>query len=83
MPKSDSKFQVMFLKVLARAQGSLNRAKDIDFHLMQLIVYDVQVTEYNGFNTKIAGEAGLKLKSRTYVIYFLLINMNPDEPDTI
>ena len=46
MPKSDSKFQVIFLKVLARAQVSLNRAKDIDFHLMQLIVYDVEVTEY-------------------------------------
>ena len=34
---------------------------------MQLIVYNVEVTEYNGCNTKIAGEAGLKLKPRTYV----------------
>ena len=83
MPKSDSKFQVLPLKVLANAQVSLNRAKDIDFHFMQLIANTVEVPEYNGYNTKIAREAGQKLQPRTYVTYFPLININPAEPGTI
>ena len=45
VPKSDSKFQVLPLKVLLSAQVSLNRAKEIDFHFMQLIVNDVEVPE--------------------------------------
>ena len=35
IPKSDSKFQVLPLKVLLSPQISLSRAKDIDFHFMQ------------------------------------------------
>ena len=83
MPKSDSKIQVLPRKVLASAQVSMNAAKDIDFHFMQLIANDVEVPEYNGYNTKIVRETGQKLQPKTYVTYFPLINMNPVAPDII
>ena len=83
MPKRNSKFQVLPLKVLARARVSLNRAKDIDFNFMELIANGVEELEYNGYNTTIASKAGQKLKSRTYITYFPQIRMNPAEPDTI
>ena len=50
---------------------------------MHLIAIGVEVSEYDCYNTKIARETGQKLQPRTYVTYFSLINMNPDEPDTI
>ena len=58
MPNSSSECHVLPLKVLASAQVSLNRAKNIDFHFMQLIANDVEVPEYNSYNTKIGTEAG-------------------------
>ena len=83
MPKRHSKFQVLPFEVLASVQVSLNRAKDIHFHSMQLIVNNVELPEYNCYNTKIVREVGQKFQPRTYVTYFPLINMNPAEVDTI
>ena len=80
IPKSNSKFQVLHLKVLASVQVFLNRANDIDFGFMQLKVNDVKAPEYNGYN-KILREAGKKLQAGTYLIYFSLINMSSTAPD--
>ena len=71
------------LRVLASAVVSLNRANTNDFHFMQLMVNDVLIPEYNGYNTQIARESGQSLEPATHVTYFSLINMNPAEPDTI
>ena len=83
MPKKDDLLDVQPLRVLASAVVSLNRANTNDFHSMQLMVNDVLIPEYNGYNTQIARKSGQSLHPATHVTYFPLINMNPAEPNTI
>ena len=83
MPSEAARYELLPLSVLARAALSINRANDNDFHFMNLISSGVGISEYNGYNTKIAREAGQGLRPATDITYLPLINMNPAEPDTV
>ena len=61
MPAMEAVYNVLPLHVLTRAAISTNRANDQGFHFMSLIANDVQVSEYSGYNTKIARESGQQL----------------------
>ena len=83
MPSEAARYELLPLSVLARAALSINRANDNDFHFMNLISSGVGISEYNGYNTKIAREAGQGLRPATDITYLPPINMNPAEPDTV
>ena len=65
------------------ASISLNRARELDFNFLLSVLQNPETPEYNGFNTRICREAGMKLARKSAVRYMPLINMKPADPDTV
>lgn len=83
MPRDEAKQAVTSLKVLASQVVVLQRAQQLDFMFLKSIAKDVEIAEYNGFNTKQARHAGWSLQPATSVTYLPLIDICPSDPDTI
>ena len=70
-------------KVQTAATVSLGRSHEIDYQLMQSILYVPDKAEHNGYNTRLCREAGMTPEPKSAVRYLPLINMTPSDPDCI
>ena len=75
--------QVPSLANLTETVMVLNRAREKDFEFLKSVHANQGCPEYNGFNTMKAREEGLLLHIKTKTIYLPLIDMPPDDYDTI
>ena len=73
MPRSEATSKILPLYILAKAALSRRRANDSDFHFLILLGNGFEIPEYNGFNTKLAREAGVGLHPATHFTYMPLI----------
>ena len=73
MPKSEATSKILPLYVLAKAAFSFRRANVNDFHFLKLLENGFEISEYTGFNTKLAREAGVGLHPATHITYMSLI----------
>ena len=60
-------------------ENSVTRACDNDFHIMKDILSKVGTPEYNGYNTCICRETGIKPPKRSVYCYLPLLNITPTD----
>ena len=83
IPPAEGKKSVMSLKIPAEQIILVRRAQTSDFAFLKSIVTDLLTPKFGGFNTKIARELSLCVKSETKAIYTPLIDMKPSDPTTM
>ena len=84
MPEEFPKRVVLSLKVLCNQFLMASRSTEhTDFQFVKDILPQPSVPDFSGYNTKIMSKTGQSIKSKTNVIYKLLINQTPSDPSTI
>ena len=73
MSKSETTSKILPLLVLGKTALLPRRVNDNDFHFLKLLESGFKIPKCNGFNTKLAREAGVGLHSATHVNFIPLI----------
>ncbi|KAG0716279.1 hypothetical protein GWK47_010093 [Chionoecetes opilio] len=68
---------------IASQAVSLARARDIDYSFLKDILFKEGTPEYNGYNTQICRETGMRPAPKTVVSYLPLLNMKPTDRTTV
>ena len=83
MPPAATFMQDMANEHVAAQEVALGRARDFDFSFVKDILFEENIPEYNGYNTRICWESGMSPSPKSVLLYLPLINMGPSDPATV
>ena len=83
MPTGSADKIILPLKVMAHTVIAKQGAMHNDFEFFKDVITSENISEYNGYNTKLCRLAGLSMAPRNKSVYMLLIDMPHADPITM